>query len=289
MGILKDMNTADSYFSIYNYTDYRCFLSDAYKKHKSKDRCFTYRYIASCSGFKSPGFFTQVLSGQSNLGKQTAIGLAKAFGLDEQESHYFYLMIAYNQTFSHNEKKRLFEQMLRFCRGRLQTLDPDHYQFYDKWYYSAIRALLTFYKFDGDYKKLGKQLVPAISGTEALKAVELLEKLDMIKKDDAGRYMVTRQLLSTGENADPVVVNNFIVNTLDISRDALYRFQKSTRSFSALTLSLSSEGYEKIRKKLDAVRKEIMEIAASDSGVNAVYQLNMQYFPLNTINGEDAR
>lgn len=283
------MNTADTFFSIYNYTDYRRFLSDAYKIHKSKDRKFTYRYIASCSGFKSAGFFTQVLSGQSNLGDQTAKGLASTFGLDEQESHYFYLMIAYNQAFSHNEKKRLFEQMLRICRGRLQTLDPNYYQFYDKWYYSTIRALLTFYKFDGDYKKLGKQLVPPISSTEAFKAVELLQKLNMIKKDDSGRYMVTRQLVSTGENADPLVVNNFIVNTLDISRDALYRFQKNTRSFSALTLSLSPEGYEKIRKKLDAVRKEIMEIAASDCGVNAVYQLNMQYFPLSNTNGEDVR
>lgn len=286
------MNTTAPYFSIYNYTDYRRFLCDAYKKRKSTDRTFTYRYIASCSGFKSAGFFTQVLTGQSNLGIQTAKGLANTFGLDEQESQYFHLMVEYNQAFEHNLKKRLFEQMLRFCRGKLQTLDPDQYQFYDKWYYSAIRALLTFYRFDGDYRKLGKQLVPAVSGSEAQKAIEVLEKLNMIQKNENGTYVVTRQLVSTGDNADPVVVNNFIVNTFDISRDALYRFEKNTRSFSALTLSLSAEGYEKIKAKLDFVRKEIMEIAASENNANTVYQLNMQYFPLSNNNerlsGENA-
>lgn len=268
---------------IFNYTDYRKFLKDRFSEIKSADRKFTYRYIASQVGFNSAGYFTQVLQSKSNLSERLILSIALLFGLKKRESRYFSMMVHYNQATTHEEKKQYFERMLGFKKGRVTTIDPDKYIFYDRWYYSAIRAVLHYHNFAGDYKKLARAIVPNITPAEARKAVRILEELHLITRNDAGRYSLTDKHITTGLNMDSVILNNFVINTLDIAKDALYRFDNEQRSYSALTLSISEQGYRLIKNRIDNFRKEIVEIVKNDSSVDRVYQINFQIFPLTPV------
>jgi uncharacterized protein (TIGR02147 family) len=163
------------------------------------------------------------------------------------------------------------------------TIDPAKYIFYDRWYYSAIRAVLHYYNFVGDYKKLARAIVPNITPAEAKKAVRILEELNLIIRNDDGRYSLTDKHITTGLNTDSVIINNFVINTLDIAKDALYRFDKEQRSYSALTLSISEQGYQLIKNRIDNFRKEIVEIVKNDCTVDRVYQVNFQIFPLTPV------
>jgi uncharacterized protein (TIGR02147 family) len=60
------------------------------------------------------------------------------------------------------------------------------YEFYTKWYYTAVLALIDFFPFSDDYKALGAKLSPPITETEAKKAITLLKKLEMIKENLTG-------------------------------------------------------------------------------------------------------
>ena len=59
--------------SIFDYTDYRKFLRDRFVETKAKEPTFTYRNLALRAGFKSAGFFTQVLQGKTNLSDQMRV------------------------------------------------------------------------------------------------------------------------------------------------------------------------------------------------------------------------
>ncbi len=275
-----------SIVNIFDYTDYRKFLRDRSTYLKSIDAPVSYRHIAEVAGFKSPGFITQILDGRCGLPERFIEKIASTFQLKKREAKYFELMVRYNQAENHDEKKAFFRKMTAFKKGRVRTLEPDAYDFYDKWYYSAIRAVLNYHQFTGDYGALAKMVVPRITAAEARKAVAVLERLGLIERRD-GRYILTNNHLTTGPQADAVVINNFVVNTLDIAKEALYSFPRNDRNFSALTLSVSRKGYDRLRDKIEALRAEMIAIVKDDTDIDRVVQVNFQLFPLTDVSAKD--
>jgi uncharacterized protein (TIGR02147 family) len=273
---------------IYNYTDYRKFLRDRFAEEKAEDNHFTYRYIAARAGFNSPGFFTQVLQSKSNLSDRLIPGLARVFRLSPRDSHFFELMVHYNQALSHEEKRHYFGKMVASKKARINIIGPDAYEFYDKWYYSAIRAIVHYAQFDGDYRKLAKMVIPSITVAEAKKAMATLLRLGFIAKSGSDAYTITSKNITTGLDTDSVVINNFLINTLDIAKDAFYKFPKEKRSFSALTAGVSDAGYEVIKKRIDEFRTELVDLIKKDNGVDRVYQINFQLFPMTEVDKEKA-
>ncbi len=269
--------------SVFTYTDYRKFLKDAYQQANKGLRHLTYRTIAEKAGFKSQGFFTQILQGKTNISPHTAAGLARAFSLTRRETLFFSLLVQYNQTTTHRDKKRLFERLLTFKEARFGLVQPEQYELFDKWYYTAILAALSYVAFTGDYESLGKTIVPSLNPEHTREAIAHLERLGLVAHDTEGRWSLTDKHLSTGPFTDSLIVNNFVINTLDIARDAFYRFPKDQRSFSAVTLSVSEDGYMKIKAASDEFRRTVVDIVKKDSNMDRVYQMNMQLFPLTIL------
>ena len=276
--------------SVFDYTDFRKFLRDKFAEAKVCDKSFTYRRLAAIAGFKSAGFFTQVLQGTTNLSDRMIPRIARAFDLHKREATYFAWMVRYNQTSSHEDKKYFFVRMAAFKKARVRTVDPESYDFYDKWYYSAIRAVIHYHPFDGtDFKALARMVVPSITPAEARRAVGVLELLGFIAKGAGGIYVLTDKHITTGLETESVVINNFVINTLDIAKDSFYRFPKDKRNFSALTVSVSGEGYGKIVEQCVEFRKAIVEIVKGDKNIDRVYQVNLQVFPLTDAGKDDEK
>lgn len=266
--------------SVFDYSDYRQFLRDKFAELKDKNRTFTYRFIATQAGLRSPGFLTQVFQGKSNLTQEMGQKIARIFGLTKMEIRFFRQLVGFSQAGTHEEKRQYFHKMTAFQKARSRLVSPGAYELYDHWYYTAIRALLHYYDFKGDFKALAKKISPSITPLEAKKAIKVLEQLGFIALNDQGRYVLTQKHITSGLETNSVLVNNFLVNTLDLGKDAFYRFPKEKRNFSALTLSVSQRGYAAILERIAQCRKEIIEIADQDQDVDRVYQANFQLFPL---------
>ena len=270
--------------NIFDYTDYRKYLRDYYRNRKMADRSFTVRYIAEKVGFKSASFFSQLVNGRSNMSPELTFKFARFIGLNKRESDYLDVLVSYNQAKTHPQKKKLFEKLIGFKQSKIRTIDSKLYQFYDKWYYNAIRELLYFYPFSGNFQELAKILNPSISPEDAHKAVTLLEQWGLIKKDAGGRYIRSdNQSITTGMEAQSFYINNFQHAVLDLAKEALDRFARDERSLSTLTMSLSLEGYRKMSSEIHRFRQRMLTIAEEDTFENRVYQMNIQLFPLTKL------
>lgn len=270
------MNTA------FNYTDYRKFLSDVYSHERSLDRKFTYRHIASLVGFKSAGHFTQIIKGKANISAKLVDRFASGLRLNKREAEYFRHMVLYNQAKNHEDKKRHFERMIAFKESAIRIVDVKQYEFYNIWYYSAVREVLDFFPCDGtNIEQLGTMIQPAITPQQATKALALLLQLGLIQKDDSGRYRKTDAVISTGYEAHSVAINNFVISAADLAKEAIDRFPKSERNLSWMTLSVSPQGFEAIQEELRAFRRRALAIARQDSRASRVYQFNFHVFPLS--------
>lgn len=265
---------------LYAYTDYRKYLRDYYEAKRAATKEFTHRHIAQAVGFKSTGTFAQILQGKTNISPQTLARFAGFLGLKKDESAYFELLVLFNQSKGHSEKKRYFERILSFPKSNLKHVDATQYAFYEKWYYSVIREALAFHPFRDDYRELARMLEPPIATAEAQKAVKLLEELGLARRNESGILEKSDPVITSGYDTRSLAVNQFIVETLDLAKVALDKLPREERSLSALTLSLSEDGYAMIEEKVKVFRRELLELARNCADPKRVIQVNFQIFPV---------
>jgi uncharacterized protein (TIGR02147 family) len=268
--------------NVFEYIDYRLLLKDLYETNKAKQSSFSYRYIGQKVGFKSAGFFTNILQGKRNISSNTIFKFAELFKFSKKETEYFELLVLYDQAKEHARKKYYFEKLLTMRKSKVHELTADQYSYFNNWYNVAIRELLNYFPFRGDYSELGKMLNPSITPAEARKSVELLKKLGLIEEKENHTYRVTNKTITTIPHVPLVAVHSFQVATMDLAKEAIDRFPTDKRSISTLSLSLSSESYKIIEEKLAIFRRDVLDLVKNDrKRIDRVYQFNFQIYPLS--------
>lgn len=268
--------------NVFEYIEYRQLLKDLYESNKKDNSSFSYRYIGQKVGFKSAGFFSNILNGKRNISNTIIFKFAELFKFNRKETEYFELLVLYDQAKEHGRKKYYFEKMLSMRKSKVHKLTCDQYEYFDNWYNVAIRELLNYFPFRGDYVQLAKMLTPSITPKEARKSVELLERLQLIEMQEDCTYKVTNKTITTGSNSKiPLVaIHNFQLQAMELGKEAIDRFPMGKRSVSTLTLSLSEECYNTIEEKLSIFRREVLDLVKNNrTPLDRVYQFNFQIFP----------
>ncbi len=195
------------------------------------------------------------------------------------------MLVLFCKAKSESQTKLYFEKLISMRTLGVKTLDGMQYEFYQNWYNSAIRAVIQFFKFEGDYDKLANSLTPKITMKEAKESVALLESLQLIKKDEAGSYSVTDQHISAGKEYKPIAIRTFQRQTIDLAKKSLSLHAPDIRDISTLTIGIDEEALmdisDIIRECRSAIQKRISEIESPDS----VYQVNFQVFPMCIADG----
>ena len=262
------------------YSDFRQYLKDCYQVRKSQDPKFSHRYFCKKAGFSSSSAFADVLAGRRSLPATAAMRLANAFELNKADEEFFMHLVDFNQAGSLEVKNMHYSKMLSQKRIQLDIISRDNHEYFAKWYHAALRELLYFEPFKDDYKALGRKLNPTVPGPQVKKAILLLEKLGMIKKDAKGFYRQTAALITTDELGASLHVENFQAETMKLAVEALERHRKEDKDISTLTATLSPESVEKVKAALHNLRQCIMSMAEQDQKVDRVIQINIQMFPL---------
>jgi uncharacterized protein (TIGR02147 family) len=267
--------------SIYTYTDYRKFLSDFYNERKAAKRHFSHRYIAEKVGLKSTGHFSLILKGRANISPELTVRFCEFLNLRKKETEYFESLVNFNQAKTETLKRKAFERLLSHKECRVKIVGADQFEYYDKWYYSAIHRVLDFYPFAGDYTELARMVEPTISSKDARKAVALLLKLGFIQKRPDGIYETTEKTISTGYAAQSVYISSFLFNSIDLAKRAIDKFPRDERNISSVSFSVSEHTYRIIEQKTRDFRRKIMSIVEAEPRPTRAYQFNIQVFPLS--------
>jgi uncharacterized protein (TIGR02147 family) len=266
--------------NIFSYTDYRQYIKDFCNEMRTSKPFFSYRYIGQKAGLKSTGLLSWVVMGKRNLSAHLIHKISKTFKLSAKEAGYFEILVNYNQSKQTEEKQFYLEKMLSIKKVRADVVEQDRCAFYSKWYYSAIRELVAIYTIR-DEEQVSAIVRPQIKKSEARDALDLLLRLNMIKKNAKGFYERTSAALTSSPAIDPAVIHNFQFMTMELAQSSLHRFSKGERDVSTVTLSCDQEAAGRIREKIAEMRSEALKIACACKKPDQVFQLNTQIFPLS--------
>lgn len=272
--------------SIFDYTSYRLFLKEYYEERKERDG-FTYRDFSELARMNSTSWLLHLIKGTKNLSAETLGRVAKALRLGKAEAEYFEALVHFTQARTSGVKDHYYGRMLGIKRKlKLVRIGEEQYEYYTKWYHPVIRSLVSKGDFGAgpkgglDYTRLAHALIPHIPAREARKSVKLLERLGLISRGPDGEWGQADAIISTGDEVSSLNVVNYHKQVSRLAEGAPDRCPKESRDISALTLGIGEAEFRKIKARLQAFRKEIIDIALAAESPDRVYQLNFQLFPV---------
>ncbi|MBT8495175.1 MAG: TIGR02147 family protein [Rhodothermales bacterium] len=266
---------------IFEYLDYREYLRDAYAALKASRRGFSYRAFAQKAGVGSPNFLKRIIDGDRNLTPTSLEKVAKALELSTRETEFFRDLVSFTQASSSADKNASFRKLGKHRKHRrVRKLERDMFDYLSRWYYPAIRELVTCEGFQDDPKWIANHVRPAITVAQARKAVDALLKLGLLVRDDDGRLQQGEALLSTGPEVRSLAIRNFHKQMIGRALDAIEDVPLEEREISGTTVALTEEGFRLFKERIHALRAELLELSATEKGPKRVIQFNFQAFPL---------
>ncbi len=270
--------------SIYEYLDYRNYLKDFYEEQKARHGFFSYRYFGDRVGI-DPSYLLKVILKSRHLSEKSIKKVCEFCGLTGNEAEYFHTLVHFVKARSQSESKLLFEKLLSIRYVKSRRLLEYQYEYFRTWYHPVVRAVLEYFDFKNDYALLGRQLSPPISAKEARASIRLLEKLNLIRKDENGRYRLTDKAVTTGEEWNSVAIAAYQEQTIRMSQEAIERHDRSLRDISTITMNINAADFEEIRQRITEFRRSLISFVNDSADPDRTYQLNIQLFPLTAIKG----
>lgn len=267
---------------IFEYTDYREWIRDAFEDFKKRKSVVSWRYMAMKLD-ADPGNLLRVSQSKIHLSVNLIKPMAEFFGLDEKETAYWTELVHFGRAKTDSEALNHYEKMQMLKGIPLKRLAKKELEFYRHWYYNAIRSIIGICKFKDDYEGLAESCTPAITVEQAKEAVQLLYDLNMISTDRDGFWKVNDTFVSTGGNWRSEAVRAFQKETIRLAGESLERHAPPLRDISTVTMTFNMDDIALIREKIKEFRSELLRLSQEGTGDNTVFQLNVQLFPLGFV------
>jgi uncharacterized protein (TIGR02147 family) len=266
-----------------DFLEYREFLRAFYEERKKRESWFSIRFIGGKVGM-DPALVLKVFQGKRHIAEQYIPAFCRLCGLDKQDSKYFEALVAFNKARSDREAKKAFQRVLSLRGFKSREIEKQQYEFYRKWYYNAVRALLSIMPRPVSARKIGMCLSPKITTRDAKEALALLEKVQLIEKRDDGSYVPKDRFITTGKSWRSIAIRDFQKESMRLGMESLDRHDKEVRDISTVTVTIEKDRLDEARERIREFRKSIMQMASKKA--KRVYQLNIQLFPLTeTVKG----
>ena len=267
--------------SVYEYNDFRRFLADWQAARQAEDPAQHKSEMSRRLGLpRTRSYFTDVLGGK----RVTPAFLERFVGLLElgrEESRFFRALVAFNQAATPEERETTFDQLVALNRSPRTVVDPKEYGYYRHWWTGALRAVLAIEDHAEDWGRLARSVRPEVTPGQAREAVELMVDMGLLERRD-GFWKPTTRALSTGDHARDELVRQLQMQQLDLARLAVMTDSDLPKDVSTNTVSISSEAYQQILRRIAAFRSDVRSIVHKDDHpVDRVYNLALAFFPLS--------
>jgi len=275
------METIETMKSVFEYIDYRRYLKDYYDFQKKTKKYFSYRFFAQKAGINAPILLKMVIDGKRNLSRKTLEKFSAGLNLKEKEAVYFRNLVLFNQAKSALEKQEHYRVLQSMAQQTPQfVMENDHFEYFDKWYFSAVREGVCQFDYQDDWTKIAAGLKPPISAAQAREAVGWLLKKDLIKKNKGGRYVQVHTAITTRSEVRSMVVRNFNRKMIQLAEQSLDAFPTEQRYATGITVGLTNEAYNVLVAEIEAFRDRVVNIVDALETGDRVCQVNIQLFPL---------
>ncbi|MCF0221762.1 MAG: TIGR02147 family protein [Fibrobacter sp.] len=269
----------DKFVDIFQFTHFRKYLEEYQAARALVDSTFTRTEICNLLGMeKSRSYFADVLRGKKVSPRMVA-RFIEILGLDKKEARYFETMVKVDQAKTDAIRKAAMEELLAQHPNPQHILNTDAYEYYNHWYNSALFAILDAMDVGDNLTAVQKRIFPKVTLGKLKESLDLLQRLGLARKNEAGLWKPTRESISSGPYNNAELVKQYQLQCFELSKQALMTPPKAPSIMSTLTFSISGEAYKLLEQAVQEFKSKARQIITQDKNpADGVYQLNLHLF-----------
>ena len=111
-------------------------------------------------------------------------------------------------------------------------------------------------------------------------ALSALFRLGLLLEDDEGRVTRGEPSVATGHEVGDLAARNYHYEMIERGRASIEACPRDWRDVSALTVCVREDDVADLKERIHRFRELILDACDSSENPEAVYQLNIQLFPL---------
>lgn len=271
------------------YLSHREYLKDIYELCKKLYPSFSHKDFAEFLGFsRSNNTVRLVISGHRILTIKSSKILCQGLGLKHNHRRYFLMMVEYASERIPIAREEIFSKLIQLRKEiRPNIVDEQQLDYFEQWYHPVLREVLQIEAVDKTPEGIQAALAFPLRLDEIKKGIELLEKLGLIRFDNASsKYTVDQKQIWTEDCYDSLALTRYHQKMIEIAKESLTRIKGQDRLIEAVTISVSEKAVSKLKEKIDAFLTEAMELENEQEDQKEVYQVNLQLFPFTKVGEE---
>jgi len=278
-----------SSINIFDYFDYREYLTVYYKIMKRENPKFSHRSFLAKADIPGTVFLQRIMTGQRKISSKYIPNLVRALQLKKREANYFSIMIKFLDEKDPTQKQEHLRELMRL-RQKVEKyrIDDKRLNFFSKWYYPIIRELIVTNIFNDNFGSMASVIVPPITSKQAEDGVKYLIESGFVEIGKDGRYRLTNANITSGAEVSSVIVAGYHKTNLDMSKDAIDTISREKRDISSLTLTVTPEELTIIKREIKEFRSHLMNLvgATPKDSPKLVCHVGFQLLPKSDIIGE---
>jgi uncharacterized protein (TIGR02147 family) len=274
--------------SVSRFLDYKEYLQAVYEAIKQELGKYSYLNFSDDLGFSKTNVLHLIIKGKRPLTSKAAVRIADILQLGSKDRKYFEDLVAYHNSRDSVERELLFQDLLELKTKEVRSEDAllAQLEFFSEWYHSAIYELCFTQNFSSEPKQLAASLTPRIRPEQARKSLELLERLNLLSRDEeTGSYKPTHSRISTGDEIASLAITRYHQRMIELGKESLTSIQAQARDVSSVSIAIPSSLLPEIKKEISVFRKKLLSMAEQAQNADVVYQTNIQFFPLSRDKG----
>lgn len=270
--------------SVYQYINYRKFLSDWFVKKKQDNPRFSHRLFSRKMEQKSPSFLKDIIEGRRNITVNQLDNFYKVLGLNAKEAEFFSNLITLDQSQNEEAQKKAFELIAatrRFQQAR--KLEGNSYRYLSNWFCPAIREMALLPDFKATPEWICQNIRPKITKKQAKEALDILQSLHMIEILEDSSVTVKDGTLATPSQVFGIAVHNLHKELLQLAIESIDRFHSSQRHLLGVTVNVPYSLIPELKEEMNSFAARICDICDSNTEPSEqVLQVNLHFYPLST-------
>jgi len=267
--------------SIYDYSDFRAFLSDWFAQEKEKRGKFTKAQVSRELGLpNSRNYFSDLLGGKelSDTFLERLIGL---LALPRDQARYFRALVNFQQAATPEKREEALDQLVSLNRSPRTILGDDRMEYFRQWWHGAVRALLDTGNYGDEPERLARAFTPSITPAQARDSLALLARLDLVRKDPEGSWKPSEQAVSSPDGLRDELLVELQIQQLDLVRKSLLKRKAPARFVATNIVSVSPDGFRHLLERMEKTRSEVRSIIHKDTDpARRVCQIVLALVPL---------
>jgi uncharacterized protein (TIGR02147 family) len=267
----------------YDYLNLGEYLLSLYSEAKRNLGSYSFKEYSADLGIGLGNSSWLIIKGKRSPNNHTLDRMASSLQLSGIGRKAFILLAQYSAETIPANKEQILNQILLCKRQSISDVSAQmELDFYREWYHAIIFEMVGLPNFSSDPSWIVEHVNASIGIREVKESLDFLEKTGIIRFDQGlGRHVKVAADFETKSEVPGVGIIRFHQKMIDLAKESIDTVPYQDREIGAVTVAVSSEGMEVIKKTIQSFRKYLMFLA-SDYAIDSdtVLQLNFQMFPI---------